>query len=92
MSYRARKLPFPAANHARDDRLGEIRLELVIAARLDVKYGGFCPCIIGERKSEFGRSVMDINILAAGNGGRGAPPGHTQVRGNRRSEIAGIGK
>ncbi len=65
VSHGARELAFPASDHARDNRFGEVRVEFVIAARLRVKHGSLAARIVGKCEGEFGRGEMDIDVLAA---------------------------
>ena len=44
---RARELALPAADHADDDRLGEGRVELVVAARFAIQHRGLAARIVG---------------------------------------------
>ena len=43
---RTRQLRFPTADDAGDDGLREVRVELVIAARLDIKHGRLAACVV----------------------------------------------
>ena len=62
----ARELALPAPDHAGDHRLGELRVELVVAARLAVQHRGLAARVVGEREGELGRRVVDVDVLAAG--------------------------
>ena len=60
-----RQLVLPASNHASHDRLGELAVELVVAARLHVEHRRLAARIVGEREGELGRGVVDVDVLAA---------------------------
>ena len=90
MADRSRQLALPAADDAGDDRLGEVRVELVIAAGLAIQHRRLAACVVGEREGELGRGVVDVDVFAAGDHRRRAPAAHSQVLRDRRAEAAGI--
>ena len=87
---RAGELGLPAADHAGDHRLGEVGVEFVVAARLGIQHGRLAAGVVGERKGELGRGVVDVDILAAGDQRGRAPAGHAQVLRDGRGEAAGV--
>jgi len=87
---RARQLLLPAADHAGDHRLAEIRVEFVITARLRIQHRCFAPCVIGECERELRSRKMDVDVLPARHQRGGAPTAHAQVSGDRRRKVAGV--
>ena len=89
---RSRELGLPASNHARDHRLGEVRVQLVVAARLHIEHGGLAARVVGQRESELGCGVLDVDVFPARDQRGGAPPGHAQIGRDGGGEISGIRK
>ena len=89
---RARQLRFPAPDDAGDDRLGEVGVELVVAARLDIEHRRLAARVVGQREGELGRGVVDVDVLAARDQRRRAPARHAQIGGDRGGEVAGVGE
>ena len=66
--------------------------ELVVAAGLGVHHGGLAALVVAQRVDELGCGEVDVDVLAAGDRGRGAPAGGRQVVGDGGGEVAGVGE
>ena len=85
-------LLFQRPDHAGHHRLGELRVELVVAAGLAVQHRGLAARVVGQREGELGRGVVDVDVLAAGDHGGGAPARHAQVLRDGGGEAARVGE
>ena len=92
MPHSAGEAFLPASDHAGDDGLGEFRVQLIVTARFDIEHCRLAAWIVAECERELRRGKVDVNVLAARNQRSRAPTCHAQVGGDRRREVAGVGK
>ena len=92
MADRAGELGLPATDDAGDDGLLRLQSQLVVAAGLGVHHRGLAAIVVAQRVDELGRREVDVDVLAAGDRGRGTPAGGRQVVGDGGGEVAGVGE
>ena len=86
------QLGLPAPDHAGDDRLLRLQPQLVVAAGLGIHHRGLAAVVVAQRVDELRGGEVDVDVLAAGDRGGGAPAGRRQIVGDGGGEVAGVGE